>query len=232
MLIATFSAAASFSHVSAIRSAVARLIVVKSWICSAALPLTTNCDGTFCADSDVPSATAAAAIAIAVMRTFMCDSSLPAAALCYRSALRASWKPRRDAGSRRNALYDARSAGRPSHAALPGVYKVSREAVTSRLPALLDHGAWLRGPRCTAPTHGATPRRGRRRRRIRRVDGPVPATRGRRGHAARRVGTGQQPGELRRGDTRHPHDLRAHTQVRGDGGTRDGALAQVGSHRP
>jgi hypothetical protein len=35
------------------------------------LPLTTNCDGTFCADSDVPNATASAAIAIAVMRTFM-----------------------------------------------------------------------------------------------------------------------------------------------------------------
>jgi hypothetical protein len=26
-------------------------MVVKSWICSAALPLTTNCGGTFCADA-------------------------------------------------------------------------------------------------------------------------------------------------------------------------------------
>src|SRR5258705_13813559 len=114
----------------------------------------------------------------------------------------------------------------------PGVYKVSREAVTSRLPALLDHGAWLRGSRCTAPTHGATPRRGRRRRRIRRVDGPAPPARGRGGRAAARAGTGQQPRELRRGDTRHPHDLRAHAQVRRDGGARDGALARMGSHLP
>ena len=76
MLMATggFSAAASFSHVSAIRSAVARLMVLKSWICSASLPLTTNCDGTFCADTEVPSAMAAAAKAIAVMRTFMSTS--------------------------------------------------------------------------------------------------------------------------------------------------------------
>jgi hypothetical protein len=35
------------------------------------LPLTTNCDGTFCADTEVPSAMAAAAKAIAVMRNFM-----------------------------------------------------------------------------------------------------------------------------------------------------------------
>src|SRR5688500_7466045 len=45
----TPSAAARRSQVWAMRSAVARLMVVKSRICSAALPLTTNSAGTFCA---------------------------------------------------------------------------------------------------------------------------------------------------------------------------------------
>ena len=72
MLIATPSAAASFSHVSAMRSAVARLMVVKSCICSAALPLTTNCEGTLCANAALPRAIAHAATKPnAMRRTFM-----------------------------------------------------------------------------------------------------------------------------------------------------------------
>src|SRR5687768_5315891 len=63
MLMATPSAAASLWHVSAIRSAVARLMVVKSWICSAALPLTTNCGGTVCASTALPRTSTPAASA-------------------------------------------------------------------------------------------------------------------------------------------------------------------------
>src|SRR6267143_1678549 len=77
MLIATFSAAASFSHVSAIRSAVARLMVVKSWICSAALPLTTNSDGTFCANTTPPRAVAPETTRLQAMRrTLMSQESM------------------------------------------------------------------------------------------------------------------------------------------------------------
>src|SRR2546430_14607718 len=51
MLIATPSLRAKSSHFSAIRSAVARLIVLKSCIFFAVPPPTTNCEVEFCADA-------------------------------------------------------------------------------------------------------------------------------------------------------------------------------------
>src|SRR4051812_34448703 len=56
MLTATFSLRAAFSHASAMRSAVARLIVVKSCSFFAVSPLMTNGDGAFCAEAVAASA--------------------------------------------------------------------------------------------------------------------------------------------------------------------------------
>src|SRR5215831_6498181 len=71
MLIWTPCLVASRSQTSAIFSAVARLMVVKSCNRSAALPLTTNCSGTFWAKAAPASASALTATADNAMLRFM-----------------------------------------------------------------------------------------------------------------------------------------------------------------